>query len=315
MTAYRLPAGPPIALTTSFIQTFAVNLESPGRGPFVPIPASELSGQESRFESRPFRSSPDAFLQFASELGRRLPDPDWERPLNDIEPSQDGLRWYLTSLRCEPERELLSFILQQMKEPRGKGPRGRFVSVNASHGVVEVSVSKNVSPHAGVTQESLWGREGDRNMNLLRTVFFSKKGPPIWGDLSLPLPEIINLLSLALYGALDGEGLRVQVDRHWGPARESWQFESAEEIAAWISPAFVARESGSVRTLRRIRWRDQFGIEREEPVVYVRWFQPWKRAPWYLEINDSGIPGLQSPSGPMVYLARRVLEGARSKVP
>ena len=51
------------------------------------------------------------------------------------------------------------------------------------------------------------------------------------------------------------------------------------------------KESGSVRTLRQIRFLDRFGLQPREPVLYARWFRPWKRADWYLEINYRQRPG------------------------
>jgi hypothetical protein len=306
---YRTPAGPLIGLDPSFVHAFALNLETFDRGPYVPMPSPGLQGAEPRFEGRPFRNSPEIFLQISSDLATRLPKPDDDRPLDGFSPSEEGLRWYLTHSRCEPPRDFFSFTFQQKGKGK-KAPRGRLLEVFSCLGTTAVSVSTAARPNFCLTQESQWSRDEDGNMDLLRAIFFSKKGPPDWKDLAVPFGEVLSLLSLALYETWGVGFLRVQEDRHQGWMEASREFKSPESVASWLEPAFHAKESGSVRTLRQIWFRDRFGLDREDPVLYARWFRPYKKSDWYLEINYRQRPGEASVPTPVKDLARKANGGS-----
>jgi hypothetical protein len=277
-------------VTPAFLHAFALNLQTPDRGPFVPVPCGGHGEGEWSFEGRPFRNSPELFVQLAADLAGHLPAPDYDRPLDGFPPSENKLDWYLTHARCEPPRDQFSFTFQKKKKGE-RGARGRLYEVASFRGNTAVTVSAMARPNFCLTQESQWSREGDGNMDLLRATFFSKKGPPDWERLPVSFGEVLWLLSIALYETRGDDFIRAQADRHQGWVNASSEFKDPSAVFSWLAPALQNRESGSVRTLRHIQYIDRFGLNHREPVLYARWFRPYKKSDWYLEINYRQKPG------------------------
>jgi hypothetical protein len=307
MSPYRLTAGPLMGFTPAFLQSFAFNLQNPDRGPCVPVPAESANGDDWSFEGRPLRNAPSLFAQIAADMAARLPPADQDRPLSGCGPSKGGLDWYLTGVRSDPERDRFGFTFHR-KGKDGKARIGQFYEVASDRGRTFVGINTIACPHFCLSQESQWSREAAANTDLLRTTVFSKKGPPDWEGMRAPFAEVLPLLSLALYQARGDEPLSVRSDRYRGWTNASSAFDGPQDVADWLAPAFRNREFASVRTLRKIDFFDRYGrMPHQESVLEARWFKPYKKSEWYLEISYRQVSGESTVPSAVTALAQAAI--------
>jgi hypothetical protein len=301
MSAYRLTAGPIFELSPFFFDQFSVNLGTPERGPYVPIPIYDAAG-ESTFERRPFRADPQGLFSIVEAMTHR----HGKMAGTDLLKPEGGGHWEVWKVvHDHPERRTSDLAARKMVKTGWwrKEAKDR-VEVSVSWPVATVSVSARSDGGGLLHHVSHWsGMNENLNTDAISLTLLSKDGPPSWKDLKIGLAELLPLLSAIHFLASDEKGVRIRSEDPQGWEHCPDHAGGPEAIARLFETAFRRHKAFTAHAVRRI---DYQGVAVPLPTIDLRCSPSWNKGPWLLELTNTSSPE----TGPFVPsfldLARRV---------